>query len=115
MGQLVSDVTDILNYKESKNQAKSKRKEILAQMARDDTERANLVKKVLATQRAKYGASGMSASGVTEGAVLKRLRAETDAPYLEKRRKNLAKLKDTQVKKPNLLKSLLSRLEDLAD
>ena len=115
MGQLVSDVTEILDYKDAKKQAKSQRQEILAQMASDDAEKTNLVKKVLATQRAKYGASGMSASGVTEGAVLKRLRAETDAPYLEKRRKNLAKLKDTQVKKPNLLKSLLSRLEDLAD
>ena len=44
MGQLVSDVTEILDYKQSKNQAKSQRKEILAQMASDDTEKTNLIK-----------------------------------------------------------------------
>ena len=71
MGQLVSDVTEILDYKDAKKQAKSQRQEILAQMASDDAEKTNLVKKVLATQRAKYGASGMSNNGVTEGAVLK--------------------------------------------
>ena len=47
MGQLISDVTDILNYQDSKKQAKNTRQEILAEMARDDAQRTNLVKKVL--------------------------------------------------------------------
>lgn len=45
MGQLISDVTDILNYQDSKKQAKNTRQEILAEMARDDAQRTNLVKK----------------------------------------------------------------------
>ncbi len=113
MGQLVSDITDILDYKDAKKSANNQRKEILAQMAADDVEKTNLIKKALATQRAKYGASGMRASGVTEGAVLKRLKSETAAPYAEKRRNNLNKLKQATAKKPNLLKSLLSRFDDL--
>lgn len=115
MGQLVSDVTSLLEYRDSKKQEKSTRQEILAQMARDDAERANLVKKVLATQRAKYGASGMSNDGVTEGAVLRRLRAETNAPYADKQRQNNARLKQTQTKRPNLLKNLLSRFEKMVN
>ena len=113
MGQLVSDVSEILDYKDEKKQAKSARQEILKQMAADDAEKTNLVKKVLATQRAKYGASGMRTTGVTEGAVLKRLKSETAAPYEQKRRNNLNKLKQATAKKPNLLKTLLSRFDDL--
>ena len=113
MGQLVSDVTEILDYKDAKKEAKNKRKEIIAQMASDEAEKTNLVKKALATQRAKYGASGMRTTGVTEGAVLKRLKSETVAPYEDKRRTNLTKLKNLRTKKPNLLKSLLARFDDL--
>ncbi len=113
MGQIVSDVTEILDYKDNKKQAKTQRKEILAQMAAEDAEKTNLVKKVLASQRAKYGASGMSNSGMTEGAVLKRIKSETVAPYEKKRRENLQKLKQARAKKPNLLKSLLSRFDSL--
>ncbi len=113
MGQLVSDVTDILNYQDVKETARKKRQEILSQMAADEVEKTNLVKKTLATQRAKYGASGMSGRGMTEGAVLQRLKSEVSAPYKEKRRTNLKKLKSTTAPKPNLLKSLLSRLDDL--
>lgn len=113
MGQLVSDVTEILDYKQSKNQTKSQRKEILAQMASDAIEKTNLIKKVLATQRAKYGATGMSGAGITEGAVLRRLKHETSAPYDKKRRENLTKLKQTRTSKPNLLKSILSRFDNL--
>lgn len=113
MGQLVSDVTEILDYKDNKKQANTRRKEILAQMATDDNEGKNLVKKVLAAQRAKYGASGMSNSGMTEGAVLKRIKSETIAPYEKKRRDNLEKLKSARSKKPNLLKSLLARFDNL--
>jgi len=80
MGQIVSDVTDLLDYKDAKKAAKTQRKEILSQMASDEKEKINLVKKALATQRAKFGASGMSTSGISEGAVLKRLESETSAP-----------------------------------
>ena len=93
MGQLVSDVTQLLDYKEDKQQAKTQRQEILKQMAADDAEKTNLIKKVLATQRAKYGASGMSGRGITEGAVLRRLKSETEQPFDEKRRNNIEKLK----------------------
>lgn len=113
MGQIVSDVTEILDYKDAKKAAKSQRKDILKQMAADDAEKTNLVKKVLASQRAKYGASGMSAGGITEGAVLKRLKSETTAPYEEKKRNNLTKLKNAKAKKVNLLEKILSRFDDL--
>lgn len=113
MGQLVSDVTEILDYKDAKKQSKSIRQEILAQMASDEAEKINLIKKALATQRAKYGASGMSNSGITEGAVLKRIKSDVSTPYDKKYRENLGKLKKAQVKKPNLLKSLLSRFDNL--
>lgn len=113
MGQIVTDVTDILDYKDAKKSAKNQRQEILKKMADDETEKTNLVKKVLATQRAKYGASGMSSNGITEGAVLKRLRSETAAPFEEKKQDNLKKLKNTKAKKVNLLEKLLSRFEDI--
>ena len=113
MGQIVSDVTEILDYKDAKKAAKSERKEILTKMAADEAEKTNLVKKTLAAQRAKYGASGMSGDGVTEGAVLRRLRDETNAPYADKRRQNMTRLKQTQAQRPNLLKTLLSRFDQL--
>lgn len=113
MGQIASDVTDILEYKEAKKEAKSQRKQVLQQMAADEAAKTNLVKKTLAAQRAKYGASGMSGKGMTEGAVLKRLQAETEEPYNEKRRTNLEKLKSIKANKPNLLKTMLSRFDEL--
>lgn len=113
MGQLVSDVTEVLDYKDSKKQAKSQRQEILRQMAEDEKTKNNLVKKALATQRAKYGASGMSAGGITEGTVLKRIKSETEEPYNTKRAANISKLKQTKVKKPNLLKTWLARFDDI--
>ncbi len=113
MAQLVSDVTSVLDYKDSKKSAQSQRKEILAQMAADEQEQTNLIKKVLSAQRAKYGASGMSASGVTEGAVLRRLRSEASQPYDEKRKKNTDKLKSVRATKTNLLTKLLSRFDDI--
>lgn len=113
MGQLVSDITEILDYKESKKDAQKQRQEILSQMAADKTEKNNLIKKALATERAKYGASGRISNGVTEGAVLKRLRSETAAPYEEKHNSNLKKLRNTNGKKLNLLKSLLTRFDKI--
>lgn len=113
MGQIVSDVTDILDYKKNKKTAETERQKILAQMAADEKSKTNLVKKSLAAQRAKYGASGMSGRGMTEGAVLKRLKSEAEEPFAEKKRTNLEKLKSTKAQKPNLLKTILSRFDDL--
>ena len=69
MGQLVSDVTSILNYRDSKKEAANERQKILADMANDEREKTNLVKKTLATQRAKYGASGVSGRSMSTGAI----------------------------------------------
>ncbi|MBQ8473818.1 MAG: hypothetical protein IJ500_03075 [Alphaproteobacteria bacterium] len=113
MGQLVSDVSEILDYKENKRNAKNARQEILAQMAADESAKTNLIKKTLAAQRAKYGASGVSSRGLTQGAVLARIKSETAKPYDEKRAANQKKLKSIKANKPNLLKTLLSRFDEL--
>lgn len=113
MGQIVSDVTDILEYNKDKKAAKNQRQEILQKMQADEVEKTNLIKKVLATQRAKYGASGVSGHGVTEGAVLRRLKSETEQPYDEKRRNNMEKLKGIRATKPNILKKILARFDEL--
>ena len=113
MGQTISEVNNILDYKKAKKEAKNERQAILEQMAQDEKAKVNLVKKNLAAQRAKYGASGMSNDGVTEGAVLKRLQEETEEPYKEKRRNNLEKLSKIKVQKPNLLKSLIGHFDSL--
>lgn len=114
MGQIVSDVTEILDYKKLKKETKNKRQEILQQMAEDEKTKANLVKKAVATQRAKYGAGGMNRENMTTGAVLKRIQDEATEPYNEKRRANLIKLKSVNgAKSPNLLKKLLSYFDDL--
>lgn len=113
MGQLVSDITEILDYQDSKKATEKQRQQILSQMAADKAEKNNIVKKALATQRAKYGASGRASNGITEGAVLKRLRSETAAPYQEKRNKNIEKLKNTKTEKTNLLTKILSRFDDI--
>lgn len=114
MGQLVSDVEKILDYKESKKNAENERQKILTQMAQDEATKTNLIKKVLSSQRAKYGASGNSGNGLSEKAVLKRLRDETSEPYDEKYKNNLEKIKNTNAKKPNLLKSWLSKIDKIA-
>ena len=113
MGQIISDVTDVLDYKENKKQAKETKKQILQDIIANDTEKQNLVKKVLATQRAKYGAAGMSTNDAAAKNVLARLKAETEKPYEEKKQANLKKLKSTKVEKKNLLTTILGRLEKL--
>lgn len=50
---------------------------------------------------------------MTEGAVLRRLTSETAQPYDEKRRNALEKLRKIKTTKPNLLKTLLARFDDL--
>ena len=113
MGQLVSDVTSVLNYRDSKKEAENERQKILADMAEDEKEKTNLVKKTLASQRAKYGASGVTSKSMSTGAVLKRLKTETEEPYKEKSASNIDKLKKIGANKPNLLQSLLDKFEDL--
>ncbi len=113
MGQLVSDVNEVLNYQKSKKSINNKRQEILQQIAKDEQTKTNLIKKALATQRAKYGASGANATSTSAGAVLQRLRDETAQPYQNKKEANLDKLRKTATKKPNLLKTLLSRFDDI--
>jgi len=114
MGQLVSDVTKVLDYKESKRDAENQRQQILAQMAQDELTKTNLIKKVLSTQRAKYGASGNSGNSFSERAVLKRLRDETAEPYDTKYKNNLEKIQKTTVKKPNLVRTWLSKIDKIA-
>lgn len=114
MGQVISDVKDILNYQDDKKKTSATRKEILRQIAADENTKQNLVNKVLATQRAKYGASGMKSGGQTEEAVLTRLKQETEKPYDEKKQSNLTKLKSTRSKKKNLLLSALEHMDKLA-
>jgi len=113
MGQIISDVTDILNYKENKNIAEKNKNKILTDIAADDTEKHNIVKKVLGNQRAKYGASGMSNNGLTEKNVLARLQQETELPYENKKRSNLNKLANITTKKKNILTSILEHLDKL--
>lgn len=114
MGQILSDVTDVLNYNDSKHTANSKRKQILREMSADEATKTNLIKKALASQRAKYGADGVNGDNMTTGAVLKRIKDETAEPYDTKRRANLTKLKS--IKKSDstsLLKKLLKHFDDL--
>ena len=114
MGQLVSDVTKVLDYKDAKKTAENQRQQILTEMAQDEATKINLIKKALSNQRAKYGATGNSGNGFSEQAVLKRLRDETSAPYDDKRKNNLQKIQNTKAKRPNLLKSWLSKIDKIA-
>ena len=114
MGQLVSDVTKILDYKESKKDASTQRQKILEQMAKDEATKTNLIKKALATQRAKYGTSGNSGTSLSENAVLKRLRDETAEPYNTKREENIDKIRNIKTKKPNIIKTWLSNIDKIA-
>ena len=113
MGQIISDVTDILNYKENKNTADKNKKKILSDIASDEIEKKNIVKKVLGAQRAKYGASGMSTDGITEQKVLERLKQESEMPYEAKKKANINKLNSISTKKKNMLTSILEHLDNL--
>ena len=113
MGQLVSDVTKILEYNKSKKETENQRQKILAQIASDENTKINLIKKVLSGQRAKYGASGNNGTSFSEKAVLKRLRDETAQPYEDKKAQNIEKIRNTQSKKPNLVKNWLSNVDKI--
>ena len=47
MGQLVSDVTEVLNYNKSKKEVENQRQQILQEIANDEKAKTNLVKKAL--------------------------------------------------------------------
>ena len=47
MGQLVSDVSKVLDYNNSKKSAKNQRQKILEQIASNENTKTNLIKKVL--------------------------------------------------------------------
>ena len=113
MGQIVSDVTDILNYNENKKNANASKKEILTQIASNNSTKKNLVKKTLAAQRAKYGTSGISEDNQTADVVLNRLKKETEQPFEEKNKTNINKLKTTKAAKKNMLKTLLEHFDKL--
>ena len=107
MGQLVSDVTKILDYNNAKKIA-------AIVMNANPFNKVNLIKKVLSTQRAKYGADGNSGDSFSENAVLKRLRNETAQPYDDKKQENIEKIRKNKIKKPNLIKNWLAKLDDIA-
>ncbi len=108
MGQIVEDVTSVLTYGRQKAQAETERQKILSQIAADEKQKTNLVKKALAAQRANFGAGGSSGKSMTDQAVLKRLRDEASQPFNEKKRVNKDKI--DKIKKPSLAKSLLKTL-----
>ena len=114
MGQLVSDVTKVLEYNNAKKINANERQKILSQIAADETEKTNLIKKALATQRAKFGGNGTAGTSFSENAVLKRLREETAQPYDEKEQDNLEKIKKIKTKKPNIIKNWLSKIDKIA-
>ncbi len=113
MGQLVSDVTKVLDYNNSKKSAENQRQKILSEIAANENVKTNLIKKVLSEQRAKYGATGNTGSSLSENAVLKRLRDETSQPYDEKKKASIEQIKKIKVKKPNLIKTWLSKIENI--
>lgn len=114
MGQLVSDVTKVLDYNKDKKEAENQRQQILSKIVSDENTKTNLIKKVLSEQRAKYGASGNSGNSLSENAVLKRLREETEQPYEEKKQNNLEQIRKIKAKKPNILKTWLSKIDKIA-
>jgi uncharacterized protein YlxW (UPF0749 family) len=114
MGQLVNEIESVINAKKEKKTLATERQKILDQMAKDEAAKSNLVKKALAKQRAIYGAAGMTGKGMTEEAVLKRLREETEEPFDEKKSASLEKISKLRpTKKKNLLKSALLSVEKI--
>lgn len=114
MGQFVSEVTKVLEYQDAKKNAENQKQQILSQIAQDEATKNNLIKKALAAQRAKYGATGNMGNGFSERAVLKRLRDETAEPYDEKYKNNLQKINNTNAKRPNLMKTWLAKIDKIA-
>ncbi|MCL2758425.1 MAG: hypothetical protein FWE64_03840 [Alphaproteobacteria bacterium] len=126
MGQNIDDIQNIMNIADQRKDRRNARKEInneraqiLKQMERDATKRTNLINKTLAKQRAKFGAGGMSGKGMTEEAVLKRLREETGEPFDEKdinHRNRLDKLdrikRNIRMKRTDFFRLIKRRIPD---
>ena len=114
MGQLVNEIENAMHDSKAKKEVKKERQKIMDQIAADEAAKANLVKKVLAKQRAAYGAGGMTGKGMTEEAVLKRLREETEQPFDEKKASNKDKMSKLKTpKKTNLVKLVTSQLKEI--
>ena len=112
MGQIINDVEAVLKYKDAKKDAKNERQKILAEMKRIEGEKSSLIKKALATQRAKFGGGG--AGGYEAGgAVLKRLESETAQQFDDRLRSAAEKMRKIKAPKMNLLKTFISRFGTL--
>jgi hypothetical protein len=92
-----------LNRKEAKKENESERRKILEDMRKTNAEKANMIKKALAAQRAKFGAGG-GGNGLSSEAVLRRLQSETAESYDEKLRAAAEKLRKIKTPKTNFLK-----------
>ncbi|MDR0319132.1 MAG: hypothetical protein LBH81_00110 [Rickettsiales bacterium] len=115
MSQYQNEINEILgvNDKKEKDKIKSERAKVNAQLAEDKAQRANLVKKALAAQRAKFGAAGSSGDSASDAAVLKRLSEEAAEGMDEKIAKGegrLSSLKYKDRRAKNLLKILMKHL-----
>ncbi|MDR1826101.1 MAG: hypothetical protein LBQ49_00230, partial [Rickettsiales bacterium] len=91
-------------------EAKSKRQKILADMKKTNGEKINVIKKALAAQRAKFGAAGANADGMSKDAVLERIRAEAAEPFEEKLKDAKEKLRGIKTaSRFNLIRGILGR------
>ena len=111
MGQLISDVEEILDNKKARTAADNERKKMLEEMRRINAEKENLVRKSLAAQRAKFGAgTGGGSAGMSSEAVFKRLKSETAEPFDAQLRGAMDKLNKIQTPRANLLKKWAKRM-----
>jgi len=98
MGQMISDVETVLNYRNAKKEAQNERQKILADMQQTTINKNNQVRKAIAAQRAKSGAGG-GGGGLSKDAVLARIKDETELPFHEKLRNAEQRL--GRVKRPS--------------
>jgi hypothetical protein len=114
MGQIANEIESTLNNKKARKETRKERGQILDRIAADEAAKTNLVKKALAKQRAAFGAAGMSGKGMTEEAVLKRLREETEQPFDEKKAANLNRIsKQRKPRRTNLVRLFNSQISQL--
>jgi len=112
MGQYVKDVETVLNHRNAKKEAQTERQKIIADMQKTKTDRANMIKKALAAQRARFGAGG-GGGGMSKDAVLERLKNETAESYNEQLRRSEEKLRRVQTPRRNFLKTFATRFDSL--
>ncbi len=128
MGQIVSDVEKIIGVsgsldavksiggsvsdaKKEKKKLKSdilevetERQKLIRQMAEANKNKANLIKKTIAKQRAGYGAGGASADSDSDVAVLKRLEKEINEDFLEREISQKESMDELENQKKNLVR-----------